>query len=707
MSEAKRCPQCQAEIPAGAPEGLCPQCLLQAGLEPKTVEAELKTAAYSPNGSGFVPPTPEALQPAFPQLEILELVGKGGMGAVYKARQPGLDRLVAVKILPPEVSQDPAFAERFTREARALAMLNHPNIVGVYDSGHAGGYYYFVMEYLDGVNLRQAMLAGQLKAAEALKIVPQICDALQFAHDEGIVHRDIKPENILLDKKGRVKIADFGLAKLLGKTAPDVSLTGTQQVMGTMHYMAPEQLEGSRDIDHRADIYSLGVTFYEMLTGELPIGRFAAPSKKVQIDVRLDEVVLRSLEKSPEQRYQHASEIKTQMETIAADGPQQVAAPAAPPADGGRIPVRFYLQTLGIAALVWLLVPLCWNLREIGLAIVCIAAAGLNVWMALRARQSVPALARIWRRFSRTHRLLTIILSFLLCSFGVYALFVGGFQVWERLHWNDRDFSGRSIDQFAKEYRGVEHQLLRHLPEFGAGKDIPRAELGVDENQTSRIGWACTPNNPPSKGYFMAFVICGTFMMGLIAFLATYISLLADGETMWDLSWPKYFWPSVGLGLAALAPALLYGLILQAHSFGPFSYAATVPSKNDLPTVVAALGKWAEENGYEKGDDGTWSLHAVPQGGKLADVYVQHLWEPNVFDRWEMTWNRGLFGCPGMRTRGQDIQLEVISSAKTKETVILIHSHSGSSFNELIVSMRRAIDPNDPLDEVRWGGKGR
>jgi len=317
MSETTRCPQCQAEIPAGAPEGLCPQCLLQAGLRPPTGEAEQKTAAYSPAGSGFVPPAPEALKSAFPQLEILELLGKGGMGAVYKARQLHLDRLVAVKILSPEVSQDPAFAERFTREARTLAKLSHPHIVGIHDFGQASGFCYFVMEYMDGINLRQAMRAGELTPAEALKIVPQICDALQFAHDEGIVHRDIKPENILLDKKGRVKIADFGLAKLLGKAPADMSLTGTQQVMGTMHYISPEQLKGSRDVDHRADIYSLGVTFYEMLTGELPIGRFAAPSKKVQIDVRLDEVVLRSLEREPEQRYQHASEIKTEMETIA------------------------------------------------------------------------------------------------------------------------------------------------------------------------------------------------------------------------------------------------------------------------------------------------------------------------------------------------------------------------------------------------------
>ncbi len=226
--------------------------------------------------------------------------------------------MVAVKILPPEVSADPAFAERFTREARALARLNHPNIVGVYDFGRTGdGLFYFVMEYVDGVNLRQAIQAGGIDAKQALAIVPQICDALQFAHDEGVVHRDVKPENILVDKRGRVKIADFGLAKLLGQGPGNVSLTATQQVMGTLRYMAPEQMEGTKGVDHRADIYSLGVVFYELLTGELPIGRFAPPSKKVEIDVRLDEVVLRALEKEPEQRYQHASEVKTEVEQIA------------------------------------------------------------------------------------------------------------------------------------------------------------------------------------------------------------------------------------------------------------------------------------------------------------------------------------------------------------------------------------------------------
>ena len=166
------------------------------------------------------------------------------------------------------------------------------------------------MEYVDGVNLRQAIRSGGIAPKEALAIVPQICDALQFAHDEGIVHRDIKPENILVDKRGRVKIADFGLAKLLGRASGDVALTATQQVMGTLRYMAPEQMEGTKTVDHRADIYSLGVVFYELLTGELPIGRFAPPSKKVEIDVRLDEVVLRALEQEPAQRYQHASDVQ-------------------------------------------------------------------------------------------------------------------------------------------------------------------------------------------------------------------------------------------------------------------------------------------------------------------------------------------------------------------------------------------------------------
>lgn len=354
MNDRSRCPVCRTELPASAPEGLCPKCLLQAGIKSEARESGSRDAtAPFAGASGFVPPAPAALAALFPHLEILELLGQGGMGVVYKARQPGLDRLVALKTMPPVVAADPAFAERFTREARALAKLNHPNIVGVYDFGQAAPVadapgsqaplFFFLMEYVDGVNLRQAIQRGDLRPAEALRIVPQICDALQFAHDEGIVHRDIKPENILLDKRGRVKIADFGLAKLLG-VKTDFALTGTRQVMGTPHYMAPEQIQGTRDVDHRADIYSLGVTFYEMLTGELPLGRFPVPSKKVQIDVRLDDVVLRTLEVQPEQRYQRASEVKTEIEQIA-NGPAAKASPpnpaaAATPAAPNRSPRR-------------------------------------------------------------------------------------------------------------------------------------------------------------------------------------------------------------------------------------------------------------------------------------------------------------------------------------------------------------------------------
>jgi hypothetical protein len=197
------------------------------------------------------------------------------------------------------------------------------------------------MEFVDGVNLRQLLENSRVSPREALAIVPQICDALQFAHDQGIVHRDIKPENILLDRRGRVKVADFGLAKIVeggagsplpdepgsgtsggahGVTRPTSQLTDAGKIMGTPAYMAPEQVEHPAEVDHRADIYALGVVFYQMLTGELPGKRIEPPSKKVQIDVRLDEVVLRALEKKPELSYQQVSEMKTCVETILNSG---------------------------------------------------------------------------------------------------------------------------------------------------------------------------------------------------------------------------------------------------------------------------------------------------------------------------------------------------------------------------------------------------
>jgi serine/threonine protein kinase len=321
MPPTPSCKSCGTALPTDAPEGLCPQCLLKGGLSTQSAApAEKETIRIT--ASQIVtpqPPVPSELANHFPQLEIIELLGQGGMGVVYQARQRQLDRLVALKILPAEAGRDPAFAERFTREARALARLCHPNIVAVHDFGQSGDFYYFIMEFVDGVNLRQLEQSRRLTPQEALTIIPKICEALQYAHDEGIVHRDIKPGNILIDKRGRVKIADFGLAKLLGKQQADFALTGSQQVMGTPHYMAPEQMEKPQTVDHRADIYSLGVVFYEMLTGELPLGSFAPPSEKVQMDVRVDEVVLKSLRREPERRYQHASEVRTDVEAISAE----------------------------------------------------------------------------------------------------------------------------------------------------------------------------------------------------------------------------------------------------------------------------------------------------------------------------------------------------------------------------------------------------
>jgi serine/threonine protein kinase/tetratricopeptide (TPR) repeat protein len=365
--DSPKCPQCGTLLPAGALAGLCPACLLKQG-----AAAETATGGQTPP---FQPPPVAELAAKFPQLEILELIGKGGMGAVYKARQKQLDRIVALKILPPGIGHDAAFAGRFAREAKALAKLNHPGIVTLYEFGHvqssagvpsASGaqpstlnsqpLYYFLMEFVDGVNLRQLLHAGRIAPREALAIVPQICDALQFAHDQGIVHRDIKPENILLDRRGRVKVADFGVAKLVGdvgqtflsagpgdfpvasssgantgqecpvnpqtgKSAlPTPALTDPGKVMGTPNYMAPEQMDHPNEVDNRADIYALGVVFYQMLTGELPGKPIVPPSSRtrgIQIDVRLDEVVLRALEKKPELRFQQVSVLKTQVETIA------------------------------------------------------------------------------------------------------------------------------------------------------------------------------------------------------------------------------------------------------------------------------------------------------------------------------------------------------------------------------------------------------
>ena len=316
-----------AQVAADTLAGLDPAGLLRQGVDPVA-----PTASAPARASRWQAPSPAELGALLPQLEVCELIGQGGMGAVYRAVQRHLDRSVALKILPRERGADPDFAARFAREAKALARLNHPNLVAIHDYGQTDGWCWLVMEFVDGANLRQVMHTGRLSPQQALAIVPQLCDALQYAHDEGVVHRDIKPENILLDARGRVKIADFGLAKLRGETPGGEALTGSGAILGTVHYMAPEQVEGAKSVDHRADIYSLGVVFYEMLTGGLPLGRFEPPSRRIELDVRFDEVVLKALEKDPARRYQQASEVQA-----AVDGAQAGRTTAKPTRDGSGV----------------------------------------------------------------------------------------------------------------------------------------------------------------------------------------------------------------------------------------------------------------------------------------------------------------------------------------------------------------------------------
>ena len=306
------CPVCGTSL---VNQGDCPHCLMMAAMQPTDAGAESWSEA---------PPDIEAVRAAFPQLEIIELIGRGGMGCVFKARQPKLDRLVALKLLPASLAgRDPAFAARFEREGRLLARLHHPNIVTVHDSGLAGEFFYLLMEFVDGVNLRQAMQARRFTPEQALNIVPRICEALQFAHEEGVLHRDIKPENILLDARGRVKLADFGIAKLMGieqaepfgdEASPGFTQSGA--ALGTPSYMAPEQRDTPASVDHRADIYSLGVVFYELLTGELPSGALVSPSAKCDADPRVDAIVGQALQKERERRQHSAAQMRTQIEKV-------------------------------------------------------------------------------------------------------------------------------------------------------------------------------------------------------------------------------------------------------------------------------------------------------------------------------------------------------------------------------------------------------
>jgi len=226
------------------------------------------------------------------------------MGAVYRGRHVRLGRTVAVKLLPPELAEEPEFQQRFEREARALAMLNHPNIIAVHDFGQQEGESYLIMEFVDGGSLPTRM---PLPPGQAIDWSIQVCDALDYAHRHGVVHRDIKPENILIDSGGRVKVTDFGIARLVGANARGWTVTTPDVVLGTPQYMAPEAMQGAPP-DPRMDLYSVGVLLYHMVTGKPPVGNFDP------LPGLLDRIVRRALSPDPAKRYASAEEMRRDLE---------------------------------------------------------------------------------------------------------------------------------------------------------------------------------------------------------------------------------------------------------------------------------------------------------------------------------------------------------------------------------------------------------
>ncbi|MGC9024619.1 MAG: protein kinase domain-containing protein, partial [Chloroflexia bacterium] len=258
---------------------------------------------------------------------ILEEIGRGGMGAVYKARDVELDRIVAMKVLSPYLVGEPHLVQRFMREARLAANLDHPNIVAIYDIGGEGGYYYFVMKYLDGRSLKEIIAQrGPLPLDEVVSIVRQLASALDYAHQQNLIHRDVKPGNVIVGSDGHVTLTDFGLAKVV----ESMKLTASGETLGTLEYMSPEQARG--EASPASDIYSLGVMTYEMLAGRLPFQGSNQATLLYQhlhepppplcrwnpaVPPEVEQVVLKAMAKEPAERYATAGEMARELERAA------------------------------------------------------------------------------------------------------------------------------------------------------------------------------------------------------------------------------------------------------------------------------------------------------------------------------------------------------------------------------------------------------
>jgi serine/threonine-protein kinase len=275
-----KCARCGSELPESR-LAACPVCLLSGdGDEPHEEPRRLGN------------------------LELLEEIGRGGMGTVWRARHRTLGRTVAVKLLPEQLAREPEFRARFEREAKALALLDHPNIVRVHDHGQQDERSFIVLELVEGRTLAEAI---PLDVARALEVASQLLDALSYAHKRGVVHRDVKPQNILLDAEGRVKVTDFGIARIVQGAETDWRVTASNVAVGTPGYLAPEALRGAPP-DPRRDVYAAGVVLYEAATGKLPIGSFAPPP------AALEPIVRRALAPDPEKRYATADEMRADID---------------------------------------------------------------------------------------------------------------------------------------------------------------------------------------------------------------------------------------------------------------------------------------------------------------------------------------------------------------------------------------------------------